>query len=227
MIPLSSGPILIDQVYQQILDAIANVTLKPGQRIRQSELADMLGVSRQPVSHALHLLKRQGLVQESGRKGFAVAPIDPNRIRQLYEVRAAMDALAARLAATRLAAGHAPATLGAALQEACAAGLALPADAPIPALIAADVAFHRAIYRLSDNPAIEEMLGPHWPHMTRSMAAVLQPQEYRARAWGDHADILRRVLAGDARGAAQAAHDHAENAWRTTCARFAETASAA
>ena len=55
-------------------------------------------MSRQPVSHALHLLKSQGLVRESGRKGFEVAPVDPTRLRQLYEVRGALDGLAARLA---------------------------------------------------------------------------------------------------------------------------------
>ena len=101
MIPLDPLPNLIDQVYGRILEAIIDRTLLPGQRIRQNELADKLGVSRQPVSHALHLLHRQGLVAESGRRGFEVTQLDPERIRQLYEVRGAIDALAARLAATR------------------------------------------------------------------------------------------------------------------------------
>src|SRR6201995_497566 len=101
MIPLDPAPNLIDQVYARILEAITDRTLLPGQRIRQNELAEKLGVSRQPVSHALHLLHRQGLVAESGRKGFEVTRLDPGRIRQLYEVRGAIDALAARLAAVR------------------------------------------------------------------------------------------------------------------------------
>ncbi|WP_035671677.1 GntR family transcriptional regulator, partial [Bradyrhizobium liaoningense] len=101
MIPLDPLPNLIDQVYARILEAISDRTLRPGQRIRQNELADRLGVSRQPVSHALHLLHRQGLVAESGRRGFEVTQLDPARIRQLYEVRGAIDALAARLAAAR------------------------------------------------------------------------------------------------------------------------------
>ncbi|MBV9785846.1 MAG: GntR family transcriptional regulator [Acidisphaera sp.] len=226
MTPLSGGPILIDQVYQRVLEAIADVTLRPGQRLRQSEIAERLGVSRQPVSHALHLLKRQGLVQESGRKGFEVAPIDPDRIRQLYEVRAAMDGLAARLAAARVAAGRVPAKQRRALADAFAAGRALTGDAPMSARIRADVEFHRAIYRMSDNPAIEEMVGPHWPHLMRSMGAVLEASDYRDRAWAEHADILRRVLDGDAAGAAQAAYDHAETAGRTTRQRLGETAAA-
>ena len=101
MIPLDPLPNLIDQVYARILEAITDRSLPPGHRIRQNELAEKLGVSRQPVSHALHLLHRQGLVAESGRRGFEVTRLDPKRIRQLYEVRGAIDALAARLAAER------------------------------------------------------------------------------------------------------------------------------
>src|SRR3977135_55905 len=101
MIPLDPLPNLIDQVYTRILAAITDRSLPPGPPIRQNELAERLGVSRQPVSHALHLLHRQGLVAESGRRGFEVTQFDPERIRQLYEVRGAIDALAARLAAGR------------------------------------------------------------------------------------------------------------------------------
>src|ERR1700744_6611949 len=94
MIPLDPLPNLIDQVYARILEAITDRTLPPGHRIRTNELAEKLGVSRQPVSHALHLLYRQGMVAESGRKGFEVAQLDPQRIRQLYEGRGTVDARA-------------------------------------------------------------------------------------------------------------------------------------
>ena len=111
MIPLDPLPNLIDQVYARILEAITDRSLPPGHRIRQNELADKLGVSRQPVSHALHLLHRQGLVAESGRRGFEVTQLDSARIRQLYEVRGAIDALAARLAAGPTAAYRAVKTV--------------------------------------------------------------------------------------------------------------------
>src|SRR3984885_6116354 len=101
MIPVTLTPNLTDQVYARVLEALIDRPLLPGQRVTQNELAERLGVSRQPVSHALHLLHRQGLVAESGRKGFEVTQLDPQRIRQLYEVRGAIDALAARLAAGR------------------------------------------------------------------------------------------------------------------------------
>ena len=104
MQPLDPQPALIDRAYEQLVEAIADGTLAPGQRIRQEELGRALGVSRQPISHALQLLKQQKLVEENGRRGLIVAEIDAARVRELYQVRSALDALAARLAAERVAA---------------------------------------------------------------------------------------------------------------------------
>jgi DNA-binding GntR family transcriptional regulator len=213
MIPLDPLPNLIDQVYARILEAIIDRTLPPGQRIRQNELAERLGVSRQPVSHALHLLHRQGLVAESGRRGFEVIQLDPERIRQLYEVRSAIDALAARLAA-----GRAKTDMNgrARLEAALAAGRSISGKTPLAELIARDVDFHRAIYALSGNPAIEEMIAPHWPHMRRSMATVLAELDYRDSAWSEHETIAAHVLSGKAEAAEAAALAHALGAGRMT-----------
>jgi DNA-binding GntR family transcriptional regulator len=211
MIPLEPLPNLIDQAYSRILAAIVDRTLPPGHRIRQSELAEKLGVSRQPVSHALHLLHRQGLVAESGRRGFEVTRLDPHRILQLYEVRGAIDALAARLAAGRAgndAAGRAQ------LQTALQAGSSARREAPLPELIALDVEFHSAIYRLSGNPAIEEMIAPQWLHMRRAMATVLAELGYRESAWAEHETIAAHILSGNAAAAEDAALTHALGAGR-------------
>ena len=53
---------LVEQVYQRIKDAILQGALEPLAPLRQEELAEMLGVSRQPVSHALMLLEHDGLL---------------------------------------------------------------------------------------------------------------------------------------------------------------------
>jgi DNA-binding GntR family transcriptional regulator len=224
MIPLNPLPNLIDQVYARILEAIIDRTLPPGHRIRQNELADKLGVSRQPVSHALHLLHRQGLVAESGRKGFEVTRLDPLRIRQLYEVRGAIDALAARLAA-QCAKADAPAR--AHLETTLRAGRAIDEGTPLAALIALDVDFHSAIYRLSGNPAIEEMIAPQWPHMRRSMATVLAELDYRRSAWAEHETIAGHILSGNAKAAEGSALAHAMSAGRMTEERLKVTRSAA
>jgi len=213
MIPLSVAPNLIQQVYDRILASIVDHSLLPGHRIRQHELAEQLGVSRQPVSHALHLLHRQGLVVESGRKGFQVTPLDPARIRHLYEVRSALDGLAARLAAEHAATDAAG---RAALEAALAAGDAIDARTPLADLIGLDADFHRAIYRLSGNPAIDEMTSPQWPHIRRAMAAVLTEGDYRSRVWDEHKAIAAHVFKGNAAAAEAAAQDHALAAGRRT-----------
>jgi len=224
MTPLDPTPNLIDQVYARILEGIIDRTLPPGHRIRQNELADKLGVSRQPVSHALHLLHRQGLVAESGRQGFEVTQLDPVRIRQLYEVRGAIDALAARLAAGRVKTDTAA---RADLETALRAGRGADRKTPLARLIALDVDFHRAIYRLSGNPAIEEMIAPQWPHMRRSMATVLAELDYRQSAWSEHQTIGAHILAGNAKAAESAALAHAVGAGRMTEERLKATEIAA
>ncbi|QPF84093.1 GntR family transcriptional regulator [Bradyrhizobium genosp. L] len=213
MIPLDPLPNLIDQVYARILEAIIDRTLPPGQRITQNELAEKLGVSRQPVSHALHLLHRQGLVAESGRRGFEVTQLDPRRIRELYEVRGAIDALAARLAAARVSEDSAGRGQ---LEAALEAGRAIGGDASLARLIALDVDFHGAIYRLAGNSAIEEMITPQWPHMRRSMATVLAELDYRDSAWTEHETIAAHIFAGNETAAEAAALAHAQTAGRMT-----------
>jgi DNA-binding GntR family transcriptional regulator len=212
---------LIDRAYQQILAAIADGTLLPGQRIRQTELADTLGVSRQPVSHALHLLKRQGLVEDVGRKGLRVVPLDPVRVTQLYQVREAVDGLAARLAAQRSAAGATDRVEIDGLNKQLEAGSRFDSTTPIPILVRADTDFHRGLYRLSGNPAIEEMAGPLWPHLMRSMAMVLREPNYAARVWRqEHEAILRHILDGDPTQAEAAARLHAVTASRLTAEQW-------
>jgi DNA-binding GntR family transcriptional regulator len=210
--PLATSPILVDQVYERLVGAIADRTLQPGQRILQAELALMLGVSRQPVSHALQLLKHQGLVQDSGRKGLEVVPIHAGRIRHLYEVRGALDALSARLAASR----EQPPGAVNSLQAALTAGNALDDRATLAQRVQVDVAFHRALYEMSGNPVISETIAAQWPHFRRSMGTVLEADSYRRRAWSEHTEIARLVLAGDAAGAEEAAYGHAINAGKET-----------
>ncbi|SMF07311.1 DNA-binding transcriptional regulator, GntR family [Tistlia consotensis] len=216
-------PVLIDEVYDRLKQAILAGELAAGAPLAQEPLAARLGVSRQPVSHALRLLLSEGLVTERGRRGLMVAPIEPDRLRDLYRVRAALDALAARLAAER-AAGGAVVDLSACLSQ----GRAALADGELGRLIAADVAFHRAVYAASGNSAIAETAEAAWPHFQRSMGLVLGDPDYGARAWREHAAIAEAVGRGQAERAETLARAHAEQAGEATWRRLsAEVAPAA
>lgn len=222
---LAATPSLIDQAYLRVLESITDGTLAPGQRIRQAELAETLGVSRQPISHALHLLKRQGLVEDAGRRGLRVVPIDAGRVLQLYQVRAAIDMLAAELAARQVAAHAAPASILDRLAAQIADAAAFSPGTPIAVRVRADADFHRSLYELSGNPVISEMMEPLWPHMMRSMATLLHAPGYAARIWQEeHPAILRAIRAGDAGAAQAAAHAHAEAAGQRTAAQLTHAA---
>lgn len=223
MQPLDPQPALIDRAYERLVEAIADGTLAPGRRIRQEELGRALGVSRQPISHALQLLKRQKLVEENGRRGLIVSEIDAAGVQELYQVRSALDALAARLAAERITAGGINILQRRAAEQALAAGLALRSDASVLVFIQADVAFHTALYRLSGNRAIGDTVAAQWPHLKRSMGAVLEDPEQRPLVWAEHQAILHRVLAGDAAGAERTARGHTDRAGAETARRLSQS----
>ncbi|MGE3067303.1 MAG: GntR family transcriptional regulator [Hyphomicrobiaceae bacterium] len=220
MLQLAIQPALIDQVHDRLLDAIADGTLPSGMRVTQESVASMLGVSRQPVSHALQVLKRKGFLVEHGKRSLQVAPLDAGRIRDLYLVREALDGLAARLAALRVKTGAASAEDRDAASAALAAGRKGSPRQSIAQLIASDVAFHSAIHRLSGNRAIAETVADQWPHFRRSMGLVLSVSGAQARYWEEHAAILGAILAGDAAAAEKLARRHTATAGEETAQRL-------
>ena len=204
-------PNLIEQVYARMVDAIAEGVLAPGDRLTQEDLAERLSVSRRPVSHALQLLKRQGLVVEHGRRGLSVAPIEAKRMRDLYELRAAIDGLASRLAAERVVRREAPRPGIDRLRRLLETGKALPQAASIHDWIECDVAFHQGIYELAGNSAIAETERA-LPHFRRSMGTSLADLEVRTAIWAEHSAIAEGIMSGAPRAAESAATHHAEKA---------------
>lgn len=210
LLQLTTAPDLVDQVYRALLDAISAGALAPGQRVTQEELAERLSVSRQPVMQALRLLKRDGFVQDAplagkaGRsRGVQVTPLDPDRIAQVYEVRGALDTLAARLAAERRA------RIDPALIE--QGRRAVEAD-DIKAMIDADLAFHRALYQASGNPLLEQSALLHWHHIRRAMGEALRHDVLRGPVWDEHAAIAQAVAQGDAARAEALMREHSHQA---------------
>ncbi len=90
--PLRSPEKLVARCHDILLDAICDGGLPAGARVTQESLAEMLAVSRQPISHALVLLKQQGFLRDAPGRGLEVAPVDPDHLRSVFEVRAALRA---------------------------------------------------------------------------------------------------------------------------------------
>ncbi|MBK9133136.1 MAG: GntR family transcriptional regulator [Betaproteobacteria bacterium] len=198
---------LVEQVYERILDAICDGALAPGDRVTQDELALRLQVSRQPVGTALGQLKQQGFLVERGRRGLQVAPIDPARFDAIYELRSALEPLAASLAAKRATAAQIDE--GRAL---IAHGRQVVAAGDSRASLLADVAFHEWIYRTCGNALVVQSMQTHWQHLRRSMGEVLRHPELARVVWDEHAAVLDAIARGDAGAAAKAIGDHVTTA---------------
>ena len=193
----------VDQVYRTLLDAISDGTLAPGTRVTQENLAERLNVSRSPVLQALRMLKKDALLEDAPGRGLLVTRLEPQRIAQLYCVRGALDALAARLAAERRF--DIPTALISQGRRAAASG-------DVRAMIDADTAFHRAVYTASGNPYIGDSAALHWIHLRRLMGAVLQQGKSRAGIWDEHEAIATAIRTGDSDLAASLSEHHAHSA---------------
>jgi DNA-binding GntR family transcriptional regulator len=88
---------LRDEVCRQILDRIHRGDLPPGSRVRDSDLASQLGVSRTPIREALLHLARDGVLDTTMGRGFRVRPIDAAELREVGDILGALESLALRL----------------------------------------------------------------------------------------------------------------------------------
>jgi DNA-binding GntR family transcriptional regulator len=213
---LPAQPTLVDQVYEAILSEISAGKFGPDSRLIQEELADSLGVSRQPVQQALLLLRSHGLLRDAPGRGLMVAPLDPEFVRNLYEVRGVLDGLASSKAAERgsdTARKEGPAFI--------ARGREAVASHSIPRMIAADMDFHFFLYGLCGNPLVAETSAAHWSYLRRVMGEVLLHGETPTDIWDQHEAIVAAVIAANPREAERLARHHISQASETLTLRLA------
>ena len=202
--PIAAQTTLVEQVYDEILAEISDGRLKSNARLIQDDLARSLGVSRQPVQQALLLLHSQGYLQEAPGRGLIVAPIDIRTVGELYDIRCAIEGMAARLAADR---HHDKASTdrAAALID---HGRQYARQGVIAKLIRADMDFHKTIYDMSGNQMIREVLQPAWYHCGRVMGEVLAQEEAPREIWEQHEAILSAIMRADPNAAEMLAREH-------------------
>ncbi len=199
--PIVAEPDLVERVYDMLLTSITDGQLAPGERLAQEDLADQLNVSRQPVLQALRLLKKHGFVIDAGKRCVMVTPIDANWIGKVYQLRSALDGLAARLAAERKASVD---------RNLIERGRKAAAGRSISASVNTDIAFHNAIYAASGNELIAESANRHWAHIRRAMSSVLLAAGIRETVWDEHEAILAAIRAGNAMLAERLTRQHGE-----------------
>ena len=214
---LESQPKLVEQVHKAILAEIAEGKLRPGERIIQEQIAQELGVSRQPVQQALVLLKNQGVLRDAPGRGLLVAPLDPTFVRQMYEMRSVIEGLAFRKAAE-----HFTDTAKIRGEQLLAAGRKAVLKGSVADMIAADMAFHTFIYELAGNPLIGPAMETQWVNAQRVMGSVLLSADKPRDIWDEHEALFKLVASGDGLRAEQAARKHLEDAADFMIARMGE-----
>ena len=220
---LSMQPSLVQRVCEAIVSEIVAGRLPSGTRLIQDDLAKALGVSRQPVQQALLLLRNQGLAREAQGRGLIVAPLEASDVRDLYQFRGAMEALAGRLAAENVGAG-----LAREGDELMARGRAALQRGAVAEQISADIDFHVMLARASGNALLGDTMSPHWAKFRRIMAEVLSEGDQRSRGvWDEHAAILAAVVAGDGALAESLCRQHLTKASRQVESRLAARAAPA
>lgn len=200
---LEIAPKLVEQVHQALMDEIAGGSLKPGSRIVQEQLAKELGVSRQPIQQALALLKSQGVLVDAPGRGLLVTPLEPGHVRNMYDIRAVLEGLAFRLAAEK-GSKQAKAKGQTLIKE----GLKAVKSKSSKDLIEADMAFHRFIYELADNPLIQPAMENHWLNTRRIMGEVLGISDQPRNVWEQHQMMLDCIIAGEADKVEKMAREH-------------------
>jgi DNA-binding GntR family transcriptional regulator len=200
---LITQPNLAEQVRKAIVSEIAAGKLKPGERIIQEQIAQVLGVSRQPVQQALLLLKNQGVLRDAAGRGLVVTSLDPQQVRHMYEIRAVIEGLAFRMAAENNP--ERAKKLGPAL---ILNGRRSVKSRSVAQMIAADIKFHDFIYLLSENPLIAPSMEVQWTNTQRVMGEVLMRDETPRDIWNQHEALLEAVMAGDAMTAETMARHH-------------------
>jgi DNA-binding GntR family transcriptional regulator len=192
--PLVRKEVLRDKIHDVLRGWILDGTLKPGERIVELTLSRRLSVSRAPFREALWLLAHQGLVRIHPHRGAFVTKLTPGDIREIFEIRELLETRAALRVRERLDASGRRV-----LQEAYAALERAAQDRDMTRFSTADLEFHRALWRLSGNRHLEEVLGEISSRFFGYELIRDQPHGRHFRfpeMLEEHRELLRLVLEG-------------------------------
>ncbi|WP_460963552.1 GntR family transcriptional regulator [Parasphingorhabdus pacifica] len=193
------GP-LRDQIHDALQARISDGRLRPGDRLFEQEIAVEFGVSRVPVREAIRMLQSTGLIEvQPRRRGVFVRSLDRRQLEELFDVREALEALAAKLAAERSGADDVEY-----LGELSAQARKALESSDVGAMSEANAAFHDKLVELADNELLTSMLEPLHDRLAWLFRLNLEPE----RVCGEHEELYAAIAAGDVARASEVAKRH-------------------
>ena len=197
---------LRDVVFNTLRQAILKGELEPGERLMEIQLAERLGVSRTPIREAIRKLELEGLVLMIPRKGAEVAKISARSLRDVLEVRRALEELAIELACQRMSeeeVGN--------LQKAQEDFKKAIAEGDAMKIAETDEHFHDVIYEGTQNAKLIQMLNNLREQMYRYRLEYIKDEDKRKILVLEHEKILKTVRERKVAEAKEAVREHIDN----------------
>lgn len=190
-IQLRRGNTLAHRVYEIIKDRILSAELPPGTRLKDNELARTFGVSNTPIREAMRELEKDGLIETIPYRGRFVKEMSIEETREVYDVRMALEALAARLASKRITESQLE-KMEKTVQE---YAIAFERD-DITGGLEADLAFHDLIVQASGNNTLLQIVRD-LANRIQVLRQLDKGKMRRKQSMEDHKAILQALKEGD------------------------------
>jgi DNA-binding GntR family transcriptional regulator len=194
-------------VFESLREAIINGILEPGERLMEIQLAEEMGVSRTPVREAIRKLELEGFVVMIPRKGAYVAGISMKDIADVFEIRAALESLAAGLAAERITEEELEQ-----LERTLVRNSEVTEINNLDALVDIDTDFHDVLYKASRNVRLVQIISNLREQIQRFRKASLSHPGRMKDALEEHKKMVEAISERNVELAQNLARDHIENA---------------
>ena len=208
---------LRDVVFNTLRQAILRGELKPGERLMEIQLANILGLCRTPIRDAIRKLELEGLVLMIPRKGAEVAEITEKNMRDVLEVRKALEELAVQLACDKITKEEIEE-----MKKAAEDFKKILKSKDITEIAEADVRFHDIIYMATDNQKLIQLLNNLREQMYRYRIEYLKKKECYPQLLNEHQTIIDAIAGHDKELATKFTSQHIKNQAETVVGTIRE-----
>ena len=187
--PKISRNVLSNKVYAAIKEMVANHRFQPGARLNVEKISKELEVSRTPVWEAVRRLQQEGLLQNIPYRGVFMVEMTLERALELYQVREALEGLAARLAAL-----YANEKILDKMREILENQIKVVEKGDLLGYSRTDFDFHGLIHKMSRNAVLQEMLESL---KTKMQPITVEVRPLLPRLYEDHLEIIDVIRSKD------------------------------
>jgi DNA-binding GntR family transcriptional regulator len=200
------GP-LRDEVRRTLVDLIVHYKLVPGQHLRESQLAEQIGVSRVPVREALLALAQEGWVDHRLARGAFVHIPSDKEVEDVFAVRVMLEAEAASLAAAAVTSEGIRE-----LRDICRSGRKAVMKNDSEAVVKANAEFHRRVMEFADNSELSRILSS----IARKVNWYFTPIALSrgGKSWDEHDQLIDALEDHDALSARTIMAAHTQETWK-------------